>query len=98
MLLNYGYVYSRDFEPVFSKMLRTCGMYFSFELTLVFKHVQVYAGDTNDGFLFYSFYLYLTLFLSSHFVFQHVTLIDHPFLICWIFLVGGGVFLQNVLL
>lgn len=70
MLLNYGYVYLRDFEPVFSKMLRTCGLYFSFELTLVFKHVQVCTGDTDDRFLFYSFYLYLTLFLSNHFVFS----------------------------
>lgn len=70
MLLNYGYVYLRDREPVFSKMLRTQGMSFSFELPLVFNHVQVCTGGANSRLLFLSSYLYLTLFLSNHFVFS----------------------------
>ena len=70
MLRIYGYVYLRDCEPVLSKMLRTRGMYLSFELSLVLKHVQVCTGGTGSRVLLLSSYLYLTLLLSNHFVFS----------------------------
>lgn len=85
MLLNYGSVYLRDREPVFSKMLRTHGMSFSFELPLVFNHVQSVLGAPTAGFCFFHLTFISPSSLAITLFFQHVTLIDHPFLICWIF-------------